>query len=363
MRIGIDTPNEAYGISEYPYFTAPASCDAMFNVNFDFYFSEKPSDTTQSKTKLEIFQNASGGASSLGAYLAQWGSEITIGGETIEYEAGRWYNLNADIDIQGKTYTITITDAGGAAVSASGTLNDAFILANTVRIYGPGIDEVAYYMLLDDLIIRRVAESPSVIGFSAEDSGVLSASVPADAEFVKLHLSSTLYDFSADKVRLYLDGNEVALEKAGFDTSDNTVWIYPAAPLSSGATYTVRLDESLQMLVGQPLGSPIYGSFTTSGAGDIRVTAIDFVNAGQGVQICTSVENGTELPNSVMLVVTIWEDGRLVRTAFKELHIEANTQTDDIFEVEQLLSSQTLEVNVWKDFADGAVLETRWYAK
>ncbi|MBE5040802.1 Ig-like domain-containing protein [Ructibacterium gallinarum] len=363
MRIGIDTPNEAYGISEYPYFTAPSSCDAMFNVNFDFYFSEKPSDTTQSKTKLEIFQNASGGASSLGTYLAQWGSEITVGGQAIEYEAGQWYNLNADIDIQGKTYTITITDASGAASSASGTLNDRFNLANTVRIYGPGIDEVKYYMLLDNLIIRKVAESPSVLGFSAEDSGVLSESIPADATFVKLHLSSTLYDFSADKVQLYMSGNEVALEKAGFDSSDNTVWIYPATPFASGAAYTVRLDESLQMLVGQPLGSPIYGSFTTSGVGDIRVVAMDFVNAGQGVQIHTSIENGTDLPDSVMLVATIWEDNRLIKTVFKKLSIEENAQTDDIFEVEQLLSSQSLEVNIWKDFADGAILETRQYVK
>ncbi len=362
LRIGIDTPNEAFTSSDYPYFVIPLSVSngERFAVSMSFMFDQRPADSQNSRSYLQVFKNSTSSTSAVGVYLVQFGENITIGSQSFEYDVNKWYDLYADIDLAGKTYTVVLYDSDGVSRTAGGRLPSTLTMVNSARICGPSNENTPYYGLYDDIVINKVVNSPVITGFSAGELPVSELIIPS-VSVIKAYLSAPLYSVTPEQVSLAEGSLPVGIDKVGYDRENGVIWIYPKSPLKENTVYTVKINGEAQMLPGKTLGLPVCGNFKTRGSGNISLGGAVIKKSGQGVSISVAADNTAATSDSVLLVATVTENGKVLSTAAKSFELSAGEQLDLNMKIEQLLSGQNVEFYVLNGVFGGNVLMIQQY--
>jgi hypothetical protein len=92
-------------------------------------------------------------------------------------------------------------------------------------------------------------------------TGVSTAIAPT-VTFSETMIASTI---NATTVTLSLFSGAAVPAAVTYDAVTRTATLTPAAPLTEGSVYTMRVDGSIQSAVGTPLGAPVSWTFTAAG--------------------------------------------------------------------------------------------------
>jgi hypothetical protein len=279
--------------------------------------------------------------------------------KTISYSFNVWYHIRYEFDQEKRQYSVYWNGSQSKHINNYAIRSGTFTRLNSVRLTLGGENSA---MLTDNVMLYKLGDAPSVTALdyiTADGQEVLAPSfAPHNTTHLLARVNTPLTGttVNADNVSVIKDGEAVALEKAELSSDGQTIDIVPRYPLLTASGYEVRLSSRIRAVNGmsareqstafEVLPAPFdvtEGVFVQNGK---ELSALT-VGQGDGIGFKAKINNQTGESQTVLAILILRKDGRLVGITSKSAEIPAG---ESWVETESLQAEQgdtVAEAFVW----------------
>ena len=278
-----------------------------------------------------------------------------------QFEAGKKYTLDFEIDASAKTYVIKIDGAriasGGLRPAVSGfdgdILNVFFYFANGSQ-YVPNGTEYTFYSLRLAAEGERMPYVTAVCGRKGESEtpAALGESISALSDGISVNFSADA-ELSED-ASVMLNG--VLLDRSEYSVSESKLMISPLSGFECNTSYIVLINGVT--FGGQAVTKPVEARFKTNGdvldsVGEIIITKTE---NSASASVTVDKEENSALPSEGVLIVAAYSGNRLTAVTHKTQKIE-NGRNILSAELEDLKGGSDVRAFLWNSMSDIAPIK------
>ena len=350
LLIGIEEANTEYNENNTAFVGIPqGGSNGKMETSFDMYFSAKPSG--QYRLSMKKSGSAETNFMLINGSAIRFCSKSWTVSKEIPYETGVWYRFKLIADVPSRTYTVTITAPDGTSSSETGVMEAGQDTLNYVRFFGPADDAVPSFVAVDNVLVRRVMDFPTL---SVEDT------VDPEAGSVTVISSQNLKtdDINLENVSLSDAYGEVAL-KSVTSTRSTSMVIKPVSPLKSNTIYKITLSPKVRFDTGTALGAAVEGAFTT-GSAKLDVVSGTFESG----QFRYTAQNQTGSAKKLTVIVQKWTaDGSVTKLQVAEQEVTTG-QYEYSVSVPSCVGGEYVTVFFWDGLVASVPVSTKvWSTK
>lgn len=278
-----------------------------------------------------------------------------------QFEAGKKYTLDFEIDASAKTYVIKIDGAriasGGLRPAVSGfdgdILNVFFYFANGSQ-YVPNGTEYTFYSLRLAAEGERMPYVTAVCGRKGESEtpAALGESISALSDGVAVSFSADAA--LSDNASVMLNG--VLLDKSEYFVSEGKLMISPLSGFECNTRYIVLINGVT--FGGQAVTKPVEVRFETNGDVLDSVGEIIITKTENGASASVTVDKGenSALPSEGVLIVAAYSGNRLTAVTHKTAELK-NGRNILSAELEDLKGGSVVRAFLWNSMSDIAPIK------
>lgn len=345
MAVGIDVADTSYGTGDRPYASVAAKdTTGSVRIQFDFYIDKAATGSSP----MNINFKKVGSTEQEAIRIAD--GRMRTGNVEVDVAEKTWYTCVLKVDIAQKRFGVDFGPAGGKleTILPSWPTSDGLDVLSHIRIWGPAQDVVKTFMAIDNIIVSKRADLPTIteIGNDGETNEFV---VAHTARTLEIYLSEALRASSVGmgSVTVEENGRPVNLTDVQYDAAAGAIVAVVGQTLKSNQTYKVTISEDVILDgVGQAVGQPISGTFTTTHA-DVQPLEVVLTESGSGLSVQYSIENNTQEAKDVDVIVTVWDGDTFVRGMRETVTVEAQSTAGDTLSGGALSAGETAEVYVW----------------
>ena len=305
------------GSSTGPFIGIPTgNTNDMVTLEADVYF---PSENA-AELDLTIRNQSTPDSLTLIKMRPQNKNEIYIpgtGGTALggSFESDKWYRIKYTINGANNIFDLWISDGNETIQYASGRLgdNDAKVsVLNQLRFIAFTSNPQGGRVIIDNINSYITVNYPYITGFGSKKGENVYDDVVYDAEAVTVKLNSgVMSDSVKGNISLSSIYGEEEISSISVSQSGTEIDIVPKNQLKSNTEYTVTLNENIKMLSGDAIGYSQTENFTT-GLKPLDVVSGEFKSNGNSVAFTPVVKNGTGNPQSIVSIINVWQDGKII---------------------------------------------------
>ena len=265
-----------------------------------------------------------------------------------------WTRLRYEVDLTEKLYNVYINGepaAQGYPVGATLTAAETRLELFEIQ------PEETMKFAMDNLRVVQIQESP-VISHIGYDSVEQCESVSPQASSITVTLSAPLGPDSVTKDKAHLLRGETPVELKGVSCEGAVLRLELLEPLWSEENYQVRLDETLTLPTGTPLGSPLTENFTT-GLKELDVTSLSLVTEGEQAAVKGILVNQSGAGVMVYGIVTVYSGGKMTDMSVTAIEADGDMAFQTGWVTRK--AGETIQFYVWDSLTKPQSVATKLY--